>query len=116
MDLNNAIAAHAAWKTKLRMAITRKEAMDAGTISKDNQCELGKWLYGEGKAKCGGHPEFTSLIEKHKAFHIEAGKVATLINEKKFEQAEKSIDGQVPFATASAAVGVAINALKKVAV
>lgn len=115
MDLNNAIAAHTAWKTKLRAAITRQETMDAATISMDNQCELGKWLHREGKSQCGAKPEFTALVQKHKAFHAEAGKVATLINAKKFADADKAIEGQAQFVTASAAVSVAIMALKKVA-
>lgn len=50
MDLNNAIAKHSEWKTKLRSAITRKETLDASTISKDNCCDLGKWLHGEAKS------------------------------------------------------------------
>jgi hypothetical protein len=41
MNLDTAISAHAAWKTKFRTAITAKEPMDAATIGKDNCCELG---------------------------------------------------------------------------
>lgn len=113
MNLDNAISAHAQWKTKFRTAISAHEGMDAATIGKDNCCELGKWLYGEGRGAYGTKPDFTALLEKHKIFHAEAGKVATVINAKKFDSALKMIDGNSPFATASNTVVMAINSLKK---
>ena len=115
MDLNNAIAAHAAWKTKLRAAINRKETLDVATISVDNKCELGQWLHGAGKMQHVGCPEFSTLVQRHREFHTEAGKVAGLINTQKFEQAEKAIEANSAFSNASTAVGIAINSLRKVA-
>jgi methyl-accepting chemotaxis protein len=113
MNLDTAISAHAAWKTKFRTAITAKEPMDAATIEKDNCCELGKWLHGSGHGAYSSKPDFTSLIQKHKAFHVEAGKVASLINAKKYEEAEKAIAGATPFGAASNETTIAINRLKK---
>lgn len=113
MNLDDAISAHAQWKTKFRMAITKHETMDAATIGKDNCCELGKWLYGEGRSLHSSKPQFTALLAKHKAFHGEAGKVATVINAKKFEEAEKMISGASPFGVASNEVGMAISSLKR---
>ena len=115
MNLDAAIAAHAQWKTKFRMAITKQETMDAVAIGKDNCCDLGKWLHGEGKLQLGSKPEFLSLLEKHKAFHVEAGKVANAINTKKYTEAERMIDSGSSFSAASSAVGVAVNSVKKVA-
>lgn len=115
MDLNKAIDAHAQWKTKFRSAIAAKQQMDVATISKDNCCELGKWLYGEGKSRCGALPAYADLVKKHATFHIEAGKVAATINSQNFTQAEKMIDAGTPYAAASSAVGVAIMQLKKAA-
>lgn len=113
MDLNEAIQKHAEWKLKFRSAIAKKEQMDAATISKDNCCQLGQWLYGEGKAKYGTKPEFTSVIEKHKAFHVEVGKVARLINAAQYEQAEASLANGTSYAQASGAVGTSIIQLKR---
>lgn len=113
MNLDTAIAAHAAWKTKFRSAIASKEAMDAATIGKDNCCELGKWLHGSGAGVYGSSPAFTALIQKHKDFHVEAGKVAVLINEKKYVEAEHAIGAGTPFAAMSGETGVAINRVKK---
>lgn len=114
MNLDNAILAHYEWKNKLKAAISGKAQLDAATISKDNCCEFGKWLYGEGGGLYGKKPEFTTILQKHKAFHLEAGKVATVINAKRYDDAAKMIENNTPFALASTAVGVAVNALKRV--
>ena len=115
MNLDNAVAAHAQWKTRFRAAISSKEALDAATIGKDNCCELGKWLHGEGKLQLGTKPEFMALIERHKGFHAEAGKVASLINGKKYAEAEAAIGGSTPFGLASTETSVAIARVKKIA-
>ena len=116
MNLGNAILAHYEWKNKLKAAIAGKAQLDAATISLDNCCEFGKWLYADGGKQYGKKPEFTALLQKHKTFHAEAGKVATAINANRYEEASKMIETSSPFGTASVGVGVAVNALKRVAV
>jgi methyl-accepting chemotaxis protein len=113
MDLDSAIGKHAEWKLKLRSAIAKKEHMDAATISKDNCCDLGKWLHGEAKTKYGQLSSHSECIKKHAAFHIEAGKVASAINSQKFAEAETMLGSGTPFSASSSAVGVAILSLKK---
>jgi methyl-accepting chemotaxis protein len=113
MDLNNAIAKHAEWKTKLRGAISKEEQMDVSTISKDNCCELGLWLYGEAKSKFSVLDSYKDCLTKHALFHKEAGKVASTINAKKYSEAESMINAGTTYTNASSAVGVAILKLKK---
>lgn len=113
MDLDSAIGKHAEWKLKLRSAIAKQETMDAATISKDNCCELGKWLHGEAKAKLGQLKSYSDCVAKHAAFHVEAGKVAATINAKKFVEAEAMLASGTPYNAASGTVGVAIMQLKK---
>lgn len=113
MDLDQAITKHAEWKTKFRTAITKQEALDAATISKDNCCEIGKWLHGEAAAKYSKLPSLKDCISKHAVFHAEAGKVAQAINAKKYKEATAMIDNGTPYAAASSAVAVAIMHLKK---
>jgi Chemoreceptor zinc-binding domain len=113
MDLNQASQAHAEWKVKLRMAITKKEQLDAHTISADHCCALGKWLHGEGKAAHGKYALFTDLLTKHATFHREAGAVAQAINQGLYDKAGKMLEGGTPYAAASSAVGAAILGLKK---
>jgi hypothetical protein len=111
-NLEEAIQKHAEWKVKLRSAISNEEQLDAETISKDNCCELGKWLHGDGKSKHGQMTEFQSLIEKHKVFHTEAGKISQLINAKKYAEAERALNAESAYAGASSAVTAAVMAVK----
>lgn len=113
MDLSQAVEKHTEWKVKFRSTISKHETLDAATISKDNCCELGKWLHGEGKAKFGGLTSHAQCVSKHAAFHVEAGKVAKTINDKKYTEAEAMLGVGTPFATASSEMGTAIIKLKK---
>lgn len=87
--------------------------MDAATVSKDNCCDLGKWLHGEAKSQFGNLASHAECISKHAAFHIEAGKVAAAINQKKYAEAEQMIGASTPYTTASTSVAGAILKLKK---
>ena len=113
MDLNQASAAHAEWKVKLRMAITKQEQLDAGAITLDNACMLGKWLHGPAKAQYSGLRSYGDCVAKHAAFHREAGAVARCINAKDYAKAEAMLAGGTAYAAASSAVGSAILGLKK---
>ncbi len=111
MDLLQAIQKHGEWKLKFRTAIANKETMDVATITRDNCCELGKWLHGEGKIKFGKLPSLAACVTKHAAFHTEAGKVATAINAKKYDAATGMLAAG-SYVDASSAVGAAIMKLK----
>jgi methyl-accepting chemotaxis protein len=113
INLDNAIQAHADWRTKLRSAASHNEQVDAETIGRDDCCELGKWLHGAGNSKFGGKPTFVALISGHREFHIEAGKVARAINQGMGAQVEKMLDSGTPFARASREVGRLIVQIKK---
>jgi Methyl-accepting chemotaxis protein (MCP) signalling domain/Chemoreceptor zinc-binding domain len=113
IDLDAAIDKHMDWKIKLRGAISRQEQLDASSISKDNCCELGHWLHGNGKAKFGQNPDFQSLVTLHRAFHSEAGKVAELINAKEYSKAEDALRVGTGYSTVSDSVRAAIHSLKK---
>lgn len=112
MDLESAAAKHTEWKIKFRMAIANKESMDAATIGKDNCCELGLWMHGAGLRTCGQIPEFSDAVAKHKAFHVEAGKIANLINTKKYAEAEAGLNGSA-YSNASTSVVTALRALRQ---
>jgi hypothetical protein len=56
----------------------------------DNQCALGKWLYGEGqKVKFSKNSQltFNELLKSHNEFHLCAGSIIKLINENNDKQA-----------------------------
>jgi len=113
MDLNQAVQAHAEWKLKFRSAISRHEQMDVVTISRDDCCNLGKWLHGEAKAKFSKLDSFAQCVEKHAHFHKEAARIAEAINAKKYDAASTMLDAGTAYTAASNAVGAAIIHLKR---
>lgn len=113
MNLDDALKAHADWKVKLRLAIRDQQKLDAATLSSDNACAFGKWLHGEARTQYGKLRSYAVCLEKHAAFHKEAGKVATLINAGQFDKATAALEGGTPYAATSSAVGGAILGLRK---
>ncbi|MFY9853540.1 MAG: CZB domain-containing protein [Terracidiphilus sp.] len=107
-----AIQKHAEWKYKFRAAMSAHEPMDVDTISKDNCCEIRKWLHGDAKVKHGNLASYSKCVSAHAAFHHEAGKVADKINQKKNDEAEQMLASGTPYHEASKKVGVAIVELK----
>jgi methyl-accepting chemotaxis protein len=113
MDLDQAGQAHSDWKIKLRMAIAKKEALDAAAITAENQCAFGQWLLGEAKGKYGKLPAYADCVSKHAAFHHEAGKVAQTINSGNYGQAKTMMDANTPYALAANGFIIALGTLKK---
>ena len=69
MDFDAAMNAHMDWKLKLRSYIARPDgSLNSATVAKDNECALGKWIYGEGKAYAS-IPEYSELKSEHAKFH-----------------------------------------------
>ena len=112
IDFDVAIGRHAEWKFRLRGAITRKEKLDVATISKDDQCVLGKWLHGNAAQKYGALACFKTCLADHAAFHREAGRVASEINAGNFAKAEEMLDYGTPYSNASQSVSKAIKELR----
>lgn len=75
MDFDQAIKAHAEWKLKLSNYIRKPDrSINAANIAMDNQCMLGKWLYGDG-IKFAHLPEYQKLKEIHAKFHKAASSI-----------------------------------------
>lgn len=113
MHLDNAAAAHALWKTKLRAAIAKHEQLDIVTLSRDDCCELGQWLHGEGKSAYGHLGAHGHCMHKHLDFHGEVTKVARMVNAGRFTEAQRMLDIGSGFAKASSALSVAFLRLRK---
>ncbi|MGO9317044.1 MAG: CZB domain-containing protein [Terracidiphilus sp.] len=112
MDLDIAIQKHAQWKFKFRNALHNKEIMDAAAISRDNNCEFGKWLHGDAKAQFEKESSYAKCVAEHAAFHAEAGKVAVAINANKAEQAERLMAAGSAYDQISKRVAISIIELK----
>jgi len=89
LDLNAAIQKHAEWKYKFRNSMQSNTALDPQAISKDNNCEFGKWLHGEARLAYGSHKSYPDCVAEHAAFHRAAGKVAQAVNAKQKEKVEQ---------------------------
>lgn len=76
MVINDAMAAHVVWKVRLTRFVRgdSNESFDSAAICKDNLCDLGKWIYGEG-AKYKLSPYYDVLMQKHAQFHLFAAEI-----------------------------------------
>lgn len=113
MNLDTAVQTHAQWKTKLRSAIAKHEQLDLITLSRDDCCELGQWLHGEGRSSYGRLASHATCVHKHVAFHSEVTKVAKAVNAQQFAAAEGMLDAGTPYAKASSALSVSFLQLRK---
>jgi len=112
MNFDDAIAAHIKWKVRLNQFIdgTSTEQLKSETVCKDNQCDLGKWIYGEGAAfKAKSH--YQDLVTKHAHFHRCAADVVKKVEGNDKTGAKSLLTGQ--FAVASKETVTAIMELKK---
>ncbi len=77
MDFEEAVAAHRKWKSHLRLHIdgSSTEMLDPEVIGRDDRCELGRWIHGEGGATMSAKPEFQAMKRIHARFHQVAGEV-----------------------------------------
>jgi hypothetical protein len=112
VTLDNAYESHQEWKEKLHSAVKAQETIDTFTIARDDCCDLGKWLYADGQRLHWGKPEFQSLLMHHKEFHLLAGAVAEVINQKQYELAEAYLSSDTQLAHSSNEVGAAIRRLE----
>ncbi len=69
-------------------------------------------MHGPVKNTDGKVPEFSDAVAKHKMFHVEAGKIARLINAKKYSEAERGLNGST-YSSASNSVITALRILKQ---
>jgi len=92
--LENAIAAHSSWKSRLRTAVsTGKFDVPVNTVKSDNQCEFGKWLYGpELSASDKQTAHYRNVKQLHAQFHLDAAKVVELATTGQKSAAEASLN------------------------
>lgn len=104
------VGSHIHWVEKLRNSIVNKEMpLDVETISKDNCCDFGKWLHNKHTHSHLGHlHRYHECMEKHAAFHLEAGKVAGLANQGKYDNALWALNSDSAFTRASTVLITAI--------
>jgi methyl-accepting chemotaxis protein len=113
MDFDEAVSTHSKWKRKLRHYVAKHDgSLRPADVSLDHKCVLGQWIYSEG-ATYSSLPEYIRLKYEHARFHGIAAELVRRAN------AGESVSGQMApcsnsaFSTASAAIVIAIVAMKK---
>lgn len=81
LNFHTAITSHQNWKTRFKAMIESgvAEVLNPDVIAKDNECAVGKWIYGVGKEQFGKHPMWEKLRADHAFFHICASRVLAMI-------------------------------------
>jgi len=89
LDFVAAIEAHRKWKERLADYVmgTSNEKLDHTIICRDDQCALGKWIYGSGATFTGHLPLYHQLKAKHAQFHIAASQVVEHVQHDQKESA-----------------------------
>jgi methyl-accepting chemotaxis protein len=70
MNRNEAIRAHAEWKKRLSAYLRHPDgSLNLSDVERDDACELGEWIKGEGRAEFSGDMAFQHLQVAHARFH-----------------------------------------------
>ena len=112
VDVDAMIDAHRQWKVKLRQAIEDRSQVDVATLSRDDCCALGKWIYSDGQ-RLAQRPTFLELVGRHQHFHQVAGEVGNLINQRQMLQAQEALAPGTAFSKATAEVVSTLSAAKR---
>jgi methyl-accepting chemotaxis protein len=112
VDVEFLITAHIRWKLSMRTAALMKQKVDVAEITRDDLCEVGKWLYGAAQISRRSSPVYRRVVNEHALFHMEAGKVARLINAGQYDDAAAALDANSAYAKASQTAIAAINELR----
>lgn len=114
MNFDTEIAAHINWKIRLNAFLNgfSNESFESAQVSKDNLCELGKWIYNEGKA-LERFPAYAELRMQHADFHLCAAEVIKTFEAGNKAAATRLLEGK--FAIASRHTMLAIIKLKNAA-
>jgi hypothetical protein len=91
LNFMTAIEAHIKWKGRLESYIdgTSDEDLKVEVICRDDQCPLGKWIYGTGGERFGTIETFGEMKGQHALFHQCAGRVVETAQAGKKDEARR---------------------------
>jgi hypothetical protein len=113
MNLDEAIAAHSAWKQKLAVYVAKPDkSIDVATLGKDNQCDLGKWIASEA-AHYASEPVFQELCNVHANFHHAAAAIVRRADAGEKVSVDVSLGAKSTYADLSRKVVQAILRMKQ---
>ncbi len=104
-----AVHAHEQWKAMFARAIRDGgSGLTTETVSRDDQCLLGRWLYGGATTAVANPAAFTMLRDVHAEFHKAATAVLSLALAGKRHAAVRSLEPGEPYGQWSAILVVAL--------
>lgn len=94
LNFRTAIAAHQKWKQRLQAVVdgTSVEVLSVPVVCRDDQCVLGKWIHGPSATAFAAMEQFVRLKKNHAFFHMCAGKVLSLAQEKNHDAARRELE------------------------
>jgi len=110
MDLDTAIKEHDEYKTIFKNAIYKRESVDISKIPKEDCCELGKWLNLVDN-KHGHLNRYKECVLVHSEFHMEANRLASLINSNDYVNSKSMMEFGMSYWLAYNKLAVAIKRL-----
>jgi hypothetical protein len=112
MDFEEMKQVHFQWIGRLRSLVQGApvETLDPETAASDSACELGRWIYDDGK-RYANFPEYAALREDHAKFHRCAAEVILAWRSGDVDRARSLLGVTSAFANASTAVISRINLL-----
>lgn len=113
MDFDQIIVAHSNWKKRFVAHLEGREKLVPDMVAKDNACDFGKWLHGEGRAY-ENRPEYLAARDAHAAFHQMAAATlnqAARVSNK--DQALALVGAKTDYSRASARCIAALTSLRE---
>jgi methyl-accepting chemotaxis protein len=94
-SFNDAVNAHIKWKSRLIDYIRGKssEKLEVAKVSCDDQCDLGRWLYGPARTY-ESLSEYASLRGSHADFHRSVGGIVKCVHEHRQQEANEMLGGE----------------------
>jgi hypothetical protein len=99
LDVMAAINAHVQWKIRLENYLEgiSEEKLDSKVVCQDNQCKLGKWIYGAAMEHFHDDESLCNLREEHAKFHSYAGRIVDHIHKNDKAAALELLEGDYKY-------------------
>ena len=88
-----------------------QDRLDVEVVSSEKECAFGKWVYSEAGSSYVQNPDYARCVALHAAFHLEAAKLAILINAGRYLEADRQFALGSPYSEASQAFIISVRAL-----
>jgi len=86
LDFSLAVGKHLAWKSRLRRFLKGEEMLTEAQLTSHRECDLGRWIYGDGMDRYGHFKEMKEMEQGHARMHETIKNVVRLKEAGQLEQ------------------------------